>query len=331
MEKDRLLIVGVGSIGERHVRCFQSTGRCEISICEPMEERRTDVAERYGVSSYGSLEDAIESAEFDAALIASPAPFHIPMARQLAARGVNLLIEKPLSLSLDGIDELAALIGEKKLKVSVGFNFRSLPSMMEMQQAIASGRFGRPVQVNVMVGQNFPFYRPAYREIYYARHDMGGGAIQDMLPHQMNAAEWMVGPMTRVVADARHCVLEGVDVEDTIHLITRHEEVMGSFSLNQFQPPNEFVIKVNCERGAARWSRLGHCWESGEENGGEWKLQRSDELDRDDYYKLQAVRFLDHLHGLGPAPCPLVDGLQTLKSIMAVQESVKTQKWVDVK
>lgn len=331
MEKDRILIVGVGSIGERHTRCFQRTGRCEIAICEPIAERRREVAERYGARSFESLDAALGAEEFDAAVIASPAPWHIPMARQLAGRGLHLLIEKPLSLSLEGIDELRATVAERGLRVSVGFNFRSLPSLMDMREAIASGRFGRPMQITVMVGQNFPFYRPAYREIYYARHDQGGGAIQDMLPHQMNAAEWLVGATTRVVADAGHCVLEGVEVEDTVNLLTRHGEVMGCVSLNQYQPPNEFTIKVACERGAARWNRIGHLWESCVEPGDDWKLERADELDRDDYYRLQAERFLDYLHGKGPAPCSLEDGVRTLKTILAVQESVRTGGWVDVK
>ncbi len=70
----------------------------------------------------------------------------------------------------------------------------------------------------------------------------------------MNAAEWLVGPIDRLVADAEHCVLAGVDVEDTVHMLTRHRRmhVMGSFSLNQHQSVNESSITVICESGVVR-------------------------------------------------------------------------------
>lgn len=331
MEKNRILIIGVGSIGERHVRCFKETDRVEVSICETMAERREDVARRYDVPAFATVEAAIDSGSFDAAVIASPAPFHIPLAQQLADQELDLLIEKPLSLSMDGVDTLVTSAKDKGLKVSVGFNFRSLPTLLEMRQAIAEGSFGRPVQINVRAGQHFPFYRPAYRDIYYARREMGGGAIQDLVPHQLNAAEWMVGHVTRVVADCEHCVLEGVDVEDTVHILARHGNVMGALSLNQHQPPNEFVITVMCEQGAARWELAGQRWLSAKENGGDWKTERTDNFQRDDYYILQANRFLDHVENKGPVPCSLEDGVHTLKSILAVQQSVRTGQWVDVK
>ncbi len=331
MEKNRILILGVGSIGERHVRCFRTTDRVEVTICETMNDRREDVARRYDVQAFPTVEAAIDSSSFDAAVIASPAPFHIPLAQQLADQGMDLLIEKPLSLSMDGVEELASTVNNNGLKAAVGFNFRSLPTLLEMQQTIADGSFGRPVQINVRAGQHFPFYRPAYRDIYYARRKMGGGAIQDLVPHQMNAAEWMIGPATRVVADCEHCVLEGVDVEDTVHILTRHGGVMGALSLNQHQPPNEFVITVMCERGAARWELAKQRWLSATENGGDWKTERTDNFQRDDFYILQANRFLDYLENKGPVPCSLEDGMQTLKSILSVQESIRTGQWVDVK
>ena len=326
----RILIIGVGSIGERHLRCFQKTGRCDLALCEPLEERRNDVARRYGVSGYASWEEALDAEQISAAVVASPAPFHVPTALGLAERGVHLLVEKPLSLSLDGIADLTTLVAEKQLKTAVGFVFRALPALREMQQAVASQRFGRPVQIHIQAGQNFPFYRPAYREVYYARHDMGGGAIQDMLPHQVNVAEWMVGPVTRAMADAAHQVLEGVSVEDTVNVLTRHGEVMGSVSLNQYQPPNEFTLTVVCERGAARWELAGQRWLSAQENGGEWKQEGAYQHERDDYYVLQAEGFLDQLEGKAEPLCSLEDGIQTLRAILAIRRSAAAGNWAEV-
>lgn len=325
-----LLVIGVGSIGERHVRCFQSTKRCTLTLCEPIEERRTEISDRYSVPGYSSWEEAIEKEAFSGAIIASPAPYHIPTARALTERGLDLLIEKPLSLSLEGIHELRAEVKSKGSKAAVGFVYRSLPALRELREAACSGDFGRIVQVNIQAGQNFPFYRPAYREIYYADPAMGGGLIQDMLPHPLNALEWIAGATTRVVVDAEHQVLDGVEVEDTVHLLTRHRDILGSITVNQYQPVNEFVITVHCESASLRWELQKHRWLIAREMGGDWEEQNSFHHERDDFYTLQANAFLDFLEGSAPPSCSLDAGIQTLQSTLAILDSWKSQQWIDV-
>jgi predicted dehydrogenase len=296
-----------------------------------MNDRRSEVAGRYDVSGYVSWEEALKNESFSAAVIASPAPWHIPAAQALTERGLHLLIEKPLSLNTDGIIELSESIKSHATRVTVGFVYRALPALQQMHAAVQSERFGRIVQIQVQSGQHFPFYRPAYREIYYADPAQGGGLIQDMLPHHLNAVEWIAGPATKVVVDAAHQVLPGVEVEDTVNLLTRHGNIMASFSVNQHQPVNESVITVLCENGAARWELSGQRWLSANENGGDWTEEQSYDHQRDDYYILQANAFLDLLDGNAEPLCTLADGITTLKTTLAILESWKSGIWVTVK
>jgi predicted dehydrogenase len=330
-ERPKILVIGVGSIGERHLRCFKSTDRCDIALCETLPERRDKVAMEYDVAGYASIEESLDAESFDAAIVAVPAPFHVLFATQLTEHGLHLLIEKPLGTTFEGVAELQQLVEEKKTQISVGYNMRALSAAFTgMKDAVDSGRFGRPVEIIVTGGQHFPFYRPAYREIYYADPAMGGGAIQDCITHHLNAGEWLVGPITQLVADADHCVLEGVGVEDTVHVITRHGTVMGSFSVNQHQPPNELLITVACEQGAARFDITGQGWFSATEPGGDWQLEAEHELDRAGSYIRQANQFLDQMAGEAGPTCSLVDGIQTLKVNLGVLRSVATRQWVDI-
>lgn len=329
-EIPHILVVGVGSIGERHLRCFQSTGRCKLAFCEPSTDRRNEVSQRYGVNGYASWEQALDNESLSAAIIASPAPMHIPMARAMADRGLDLLIEKPLSLNTDGILELVETIQQRGLRVGVGFVYRSLPALQNMRAAVHSGQYGRIVQIQVTSGQHFPFYRPAYRDIYYADPAQGGGLIQDMLPHHLNAVEWFAGPATKVVVDASHEVLEGVQVEDTLNLLARHGDVMSSISVNQHQFVNEFVITVLCDRGAVRWELNGQRWLSAQEIGGTWTEMESFVHERDDYYIMQAQAYLDLLDGKADPLCPLSDGVSTLLSTLAILKSRQTGCWETV-
>ena len=255
----RVLVVGAGSIGERHIRCFLATGRCDVSFVEINEELRQTVAARYSACGFASLEEGIATRP-EIAVIATPAHLHIEMAIKLAEAGIHLLIEKPLATSEEGIERLMSLVNDKNLVAGVAYVYRSHPVLADMRKAIWSGKFGTPVQIVVVAGQHFPTYRPAYREIYYRDRATGGGAIQDALTHLINAGEWLVGPVTRLVADAAHQVLPGVEVEDTVHILTRHGNVLGNFSLNQHQAPNETSITVICERGTVRFEVHENRW-----------------------------------------------------------------------
>jgi predicted dehydrogenase len=326
-ELHRVLIVGAGSIGERHLRCFQATGRAETMLVEKDAERCRSIADKYDVrTSFCDLDRALAE-KIDAGVIATPAPLHIPQATQLARQGIHLLIEKPLSTSIDGIDALQQLVREKCLTAMVAYVYRSHPLLAAMRQAIRDGRFGKPVELVVVSGQHFPTFRPAYRQIYYADRAMGGGAIQDALTHLVNAGEWLVGPADRVVADAAHQVLDGVAVEDTVHLLARHGSVLASYSLNQYQAPSETSITVVGERGTARFDLHESRWRWLTEPNGQWSEQRQEDGGRDAPFIVQANAFLDAVEGKGPISCTLEEGLQTLRVNLAALASVETGTW----
>jgi len=321
----KVLVIGVGSIGERHVRCFQNTGRATVSICEVNDSLREKIADRYQIQQhYAEIETALQ-AEQDAVVIAVPAHLHISIARLAADAGLHLLIEKPLSTSLEGIGQLQQTVEDKKLIASVAYVYRADPALAAMKRALDSGRFGAPVQIVAVSGQNFPSFRPAYRETYYRDRATGGGAIQDAMTHVLNAGEWLVGPIDRLVADAAHQILPDVDVEDTVNIITRQGNVLGSYSLNQHQAPNESTITVICERGTVRFEFHRHrwCWMTDDD----WQMEDTETIERDTLFIRQASAFLDAVESQASPLCRLEEGLQTLRVNLAALASVDQQQW----
>jgi predicted dehydrogenase len=323
-----LLIIGVGSIGERHLRCAQRLGRAEVTCFDINASLRDSVAQRYGVANaYDNLEDAIAVAP-TAAVICVPAHLHITIANQLAERGVHLLIEKPLSTSLAGVDELRLLVEQRRIVAAVGYVQRANPVLAAMREALLSERFGRPVELVAVAGQDFPFYRPAYRDTYYRDRSTGGGAIQDALTHLINAGEWLVGPIDRVVADAKHAVVPGVDVEDTVHVLANHGGIPASYSLNQHQAPNEFTITVICERGTLRFELHENRWRWMVEPGNAWHDEPGALVERDDFFVAQLRTFFEAIEKQEPPLCSLEEGMQTLRVNLAILKSLETASWV---
>jgi predicted dehydrogenase len=326
-ERKSILIVGVGSIGERHLRCFLATSRADVSFCEVNPSLRETIAARYNSARvFDSLESGL-AAKPGAAVICAPAHLHISLALKAAEAGAHLLIEKPLSTTLQGIDALRDLIAKKKLTAAVAYVYRAHPMLASMRDALLSGRFGAPVQLVATCGQNFPFYRPAYRDTYYRDHKTGGGAVQDALTHIINASEWLVGPTDRLVADLDHQLIEGVTVEDTVHVLTRHGKIMGSFTLNQHQAPNETTITVICERGTLRFETHVCRWRWQTDPAGAWQDEAAVTLERDTLFTRQANSFLDALTA-GKAPlCSLDDAIQTLRVNLAILKSAEQRAW----
>ncbi len=325
-----LLIVGVGSIGHRHLRCFQQTGRVDVSICDSNQAILNQLADQYGVfDKFTDLNSAMASRP-EIVVICTPAHLHIPMATTAVDAGAHVLIEKPLSTATEGVDELVAKAAKRDVTVGVAYVMRHHPLLLDLKQVIETKRFGRPLQVTMNSGQHFPFYRPAYREIYYTSHETGGGAIQDAITHMVNALQWLLGPTTALVCDAAHLSLPGVEVEDTVHVLSRHGGILGSLTLNQFQTPNETSLTINFEQATVRCDLHNGTWQYCTQPEGDWLPGGEYSLERDDLFVSQANAFLDAVEQGGSPACNLQDAKHTLQTNLAMLASVRDKQWYHI-
>jgi predicted dehydrogenase len=318
------LIIGCGSIGERHLRCFQKTGRSSVTACDTNPALLVAMRERYGAPGFATLDEALVSGSYDAAVICTPAHLHLPMALTLLAKGMHLLIEKPLALDTTLVPQVRAAIAQAQRFVGIAYVYHFMPWISESRGYLQSGALGRVLHASIVTGQHFPTFRPAYRDIYYARHEHGGGAIQDALTHVVNAVEWMIGPCTRLFCDASHQMLEGVTVEDTVNVSARHGEALVSYSLNQFQAANETVIVLHGEHGSVKIEVNNRRWGHLQRGESDWTWHETPAVERDDWFINQANAFLDGAEGRANALATFEEAVQTLKVNHAALHSVHT-------
>lgn len=324
MTQPSILVIGCGSIGERHLRCFLKTGRCHVAVCDTNAALLKEVAGRYGVRGYEGLDAAEAAFAADAWVVCTPAHTHLPLALRGLRQGIHQLIEKPLATGLAQVDEVRAAMVASGCFVAVAYVFHAMPWLREVREVLRSGELGRARHATLTAGQHFPTFRPAYRDIYYARHESGGGAIQDALTHSVNALEWLVGPATRVFCDAARQVLEGVEVEDTVNVCARHGDVLVSYGFNQFQAPNELELRIHCERGSVAMVLHEQRWGMMRLGEQEWTWQRHPvPLERDDLFTWQAESFLEGLAGRSCFLATFEEGVQTLKFNLAALESAR--------
>jgi predicted dehydrogenase len=325
-----ILVIGCGSIGERHLRCFQATGRAVVSACDANPALLGKIAGQYGVTVFADLPAALSVGSFDGFVICTPAQSHLEIALTGLRHGAGLLIEKPLSTSLEKVPAVRDAIAKAGKFVGIAYVYHFMPWMQAARAVLSSGELGQPLHVSVTTGQHFPTFRPAYREIYYTRHETGGGAIQDALTHIANAVEWIIGPTTRLFCDAAHQSLEGVTVEDTVNLVARNGTAMVNYALNQFQAPNEMTMQIHCECGSVKIEGPEQRCGVFRRAANAWEWHQSAPLERDDIFIAQANAFLDELHGKPTALCSFEEAVQTLKFNLAALESARSGKAVEI-
>ncbi len=312
MPNKSVLIIGCGSIGERHLRCFLKTGRVRVTACDTNATLLQKMADTYAVPVTSDWRQALAAAP-DAAVICTPAPFHVEIATAAMQLGVHVLIEKPLSQSLAGVDELIATRDRHKCHASVAYVLHIYPMLGAAREFLRRGDFGPVREASVVTGQSFPFFRPAYAQTYYRDRKLGGGAIQDALTHSVNWVESVLGPSESVLCDCAHLVLPGVEVEDTVHASIRHAQALSNFAMNQFQAPNETTFQFNAAGGSVKVEVHNHRWGTFASGATGWTWHEVAPLDRDGPFTLQANAFLDQLEGQPSRLCTLEAGAATLR------------------
>lgn len=323
MPRHSVLIIGCGSIGERHLRCFQKTGRADVTACDANPALLQRLADTYKAPVKADWKAALDAGG-DAVVICTPAHLHVAMATQALAAGRHILVEKPLSQSLDGVAGLLAAHGRSGRQAAVAYVLHVYPVLAQAREFLRRGAYGPILQATVVSGQNFPFFRPAYAQTYYRDRRTGGGAIQDALTHSVNWVESVLGPADSVLCDCAHLALPDVEVEDTVHVSSRHGAALATFALNQFQAPNETTLQFNAARGSVKIEFHQSRWGKWAEGDTDWTWHPVPAGDRDSFFVAQANAFLDQLEGQPSRLCTLEAAAQTLRFNLAALASASS-------
>lgn len=209
----RVLVVGAGSIGTRHVRNLDAAGAA-VTVMDPAPGR----AEQLGVGTPARF-DLETAGDHDAVVLASPTIYHAEQLAAVLPTGARVLVEKPMVTT---VEELAVVDGHED-RVMVGFNLRFHRPIERLRGLVEQGACGSPVGGRFWFGSWLPDWRPGtdYRSSYSARAELGGGVLLDAI-HELDLVVWFFGAglgVAGAIVD-RLGPLE-VDVEDTVRALLR--------------------------------------------------------------------------------------------------------------
>lgn len=325
---ERILIVGLGSIGKRHLRIARKLfPQADIRVLRHLPNN--EVIE-HSDGSFFNIQEAIEFLP-QLAVIANPAPFHIPTAKLLAEIGTHLLIEKPLAVSLDGVNELITTCREKKLVISTGYNLRYLPSLQRYRELLREGMIGKILSVRTEMGQYLPDWRPDshYMGGVSARSDLGGGVLLE-LSHEIDYLRWIFGEIKWVRATVSRQSDLKIDVEDTAHLILGiltpqySDELIASVSLDFIRHDVTRLCTAIGEHGSLRWDGLSSVISFYGIGAGKWQEVFTFQHQRDDSYLAEWLDFIACIKG---RKRPLVDGEDGLGVMQIIEAARKSSQF----
>lgn len=316
------LVIGVGSIGERHLRNFLRVPDVRCSIAEVDTATRERVAGDHAVEAAYPDYRAADLARFDGVVICVPANLHVPMALDVVSAGTHVLTEKPLAMSLEGVDLLKQRRDERGVVVSVAFPLRSSPVYRELRDRVAAGDLGAVRLVHYYTGQYWPDMRQAYPPAYAQSRDTGGGAIPDHLVHLINHFEWMLGPVEAVSAHHWRLGLHDIATEDSAQVTLRFAggavAVLGTCLC---QRDTITQLQVVAERGTMRIRDGADAVEIFQDDADRWRPGSTAALERDGIFLEQARHFIDCIAGRATPRCTVEEAEQTLRTVLAALAS----------
>lgn len=194
-------IVGAGVIGPTHAAAIGTLEEAQlVAVADPVAAAAARMAERFGVRAYPSLSAMLTAERLDVVNICTPSGMHREAAIEAMRAGCHVIVEKPIEITVERIDEMLRVQEEMGVKLAVIFQHRFDPAAQQVHALMQEGAFGRPVLANahILWWRSQGYYdRGAWRGTWAMD---GGGALMNQGIHSIDLLQWFMGPVETVKA-----------------------------------------------------------------------------------------------------------------------------------
>lgn len=333
----KFLIAGLGSIGRRHFRNLIALGEKDIVLLRTRKATLPD-DELAGYPVETDLNEALKKHRPDAVIVANPTSMHLDVAIPAAEAGCHILLEKPVSHSMERLDILQEAAQKSGSKILVGFQFRYHPTLNKARELIQSNRLGKVLTAHAHWGEYLPQWHPweDYRQSYAARADLGGGVIIT-LTHPLDYLRYLLGDVESLWSFNGHISPLDVDVEDVAEIGLKFSNgAIGGVHVNYFQRPPVHRLEIVGTNGTLRWDNADgmlHLHQVPASFGfysdnPPAPLMETFPLpegfERNQLFVAQTRHFIETVRGEREPVCSLEDGIKALRLALAAYESQKS-------
>jgi len=327
----KILIVGLGSIGMRHLKNILSTTKNEIIVYT--KRTKLDAEIKKNVKIFNNLESCI-SEKPDIAFITNETAYHLPITKKLAELGLNLFIEKPLSNTLKDVKKLVEISKRKKLVTLMGCNLRFNRSIQKIKSLIEEEKVGKIISVKVECGTYLPDWHPNedYRKGYAARDELGGGVVLTCI-HELDYLYWFFGEIKEVFSVTGNFSNLKINASDLSAIIMKFKNnIIAEVHLDYFQKPDIRSCKIIGTKGTIYWDSIENEVKIHDLQKSRWisKLKIK-KYDKNEAYLKELKYFFQCITNNKKSMNNVSDGEYVLKVALGIIKSSKLKKIIKIK
>lgn len=256
-EKTRIAVIGLGNMGSAHCQDIASSEVCELAaVCDTDQAKADRFAEKFAVPAFYDYRGLLASGLAESVLVAVPHYDHVPLSVDSLERGVHVLVEKPITVTVKGGRSMvAAYEGARQqhpgLMFAIMFQQRTYGFWKKVKEMIDGGELGRLVRATWIITDWFrtQFYYDTggWRATWKGE---GGGVLLNQCPHNLDLYTWFFGTPRRVSGFASIGKHHNIEVEDEVTGYFEHDNGMvGHFITTTAESPGTNRLEIVGENG----------------------------------------------------------------------------------
>lgn len=338
MEKLRVGVIGCGSIARhRHLPEYAANPHVEIvAVCDIVEERAIEMAEKYGAKAYTDYEKLLDAQETDVISVCLPNYLHAPVTISALKAGNHVLCEKPMATSRDEALAMIQAAKESGKKLMIAHNQRFVASHKKAKALLESGELGKVYSFKTTFGHPGPegWSIDGRNSWFFDKKRAFIGALGDLGVHKADLIRYLLGEVQEVGAFVDTSAKQGADVDDNAVCILRMANgAMGTLAASwSYVSGDDNSTVIYTENAVVRLEDDPNYSLIIEYKNGETAYYQLDKIQTNDEGGQSASHVIDHfIDAILEDKAPLItgeEGMKSLEVILAALEANETGRIV---
>lgn len=248
----RFLVIGLGSMGRRRIRCLQYLGEKDIVGFDVRKERCEEASSKYGIKAYPEFEKAL-SERPDVFIISVPSNFHHRYALEAIKKKIHFFTES--NFLPEGMDDLIKAEKEGDIVCAPSFTMPHHPLVKLMKSIVEEGKIGKVYSFTYHLSSYLPLWHPweDYRCVYYSKKETPGST--EMVAFELTWIVWLFGDVKEVCGFKSKMSSLEIDFEDTYQVILKFQNgILGHLLIDVTSLPSGRNMKILAEKGTLIWN-----------------------------------------------------------------------------
>ena len=252
MKSSPIVVIGGGSIGQRHIKNLKYLGFENVYCLK--REHNQGFEKDLGVTV---ITDSLVLGEIKplAVFICNPTSMHISSLEDAVNCGAHIFMEKPLIHNQEGLEQAQKILKDYDKVFFIGFMMRYHPLVKEIHQIVNSGYLGKVYSARFEFGSYLPYWHPYedHRISYASRKALGGGVI-NTITHELDLIQYFFGKPVSLNAHKLNLNKLDIDVEELLEGSLNYEDKLVTLHLDYLQKDYDRRISILCDEGSIRWN-----------------------------------------------------------------------------